>query len=245
MELPVLFQAEQFAQALLLGGLLGLVYDLLRAPRKFLPKLAGILDALFLLALLLSLLFFALYAGQGQFRLFFFPGILLGAAGYFLALSPVVLRALTGLLRGLGKILHGILQPVRFCAKKFSDFFKNLFARSKKWGTIIDKIFLRRADSDRGKAQHEIRQVFPSGEARHPDSRVYATVTLVSLRQQINEKSEQEAILNSSIASTRQENNRLQDSIDALGTDEGVAAVARDKLGMVEEGDIIFYDVGE
>ena len=74
---------------------------------------------------------------------------------------------------------------------------------------------------------------------------VYATVTLVSLRQQINEKNEQEAILNSSIASTRQENNRLQDSIDALGTDEGVAAVARDKLGMVEEGDIIFYDVGE
>ena len=70
-------------------------------------------------------------------------------------------------------------------------------------------------------------------------------ILLVSLRQQINEKSEQEAILNSSIASTRQENNRLQDSIDALGTDEGVAAVARDKLGMVEEGDIIFYDVGE
>ena len=45
---------------------------------------------------------------------------------------------------------------------------------------------------------------------------VYATVTLVSLRQQINEKNEQEAILNISIASTRQENNRLQDSIDAL-----------------------------
>lgn len=51
MELPVLFQAEQFAQAVLLGGLLGLVYDLLRAPRKLLPKLAGVLDALFLLAL--------------------------------------------------------------------------------------------------------------------------------------------------------------------------------------------------
>ena len=65
---------------------------------------------------------------------------------------------------------------------------------------------------------------------------VYATVTLVSLRQQINEKNEQEAILNSSIASTRQENNRLQDSIDALGTDEGVAAVAQDKLGMVFDG---------
>ena len=74
---------------------------------------------------------------------------------------------------------------------------------------------------------------------------VYATVTLVSLRKQITEKNEQEAILNSSIAATQQENNRSQDSIDALGTDEGVEAVARDKLGMVDEGDIVFYDVGE
>ena len=74
---------------------------------------------------------------------------------------------------------------------------------------------------------------------------VYATVTLVSLRKQITEKNEQEAILNSSIAATQQENNRIQDSIDALGTDAGVEAVARDKLGMVDEGDIIFYDVGK
>lgn len=74
---------------------------------------------------------------------------------------------------------------------------------------------------------------------------VYATVTLMSLRKQITEKNEQEAILNSSIAATQQENNRIQDSIDALGTDAGVEAVARDKLGMVDEGDIVFYDVGE
>ena len=74
---------------------------------------------------------------------------------------------------------------------------------------------------------------------------VYATVTLVSLRKQITEQNEQEAILNSSIAATQQENNRIQDSIDALGTDAGVEAVARDKLGMVDEGDIVFYDVGE
>ena len=74
---------------------------------------------------------------------------------------------------------------------------------------------------------------------------VYATVTLVSLRKQITEKNEQEAILNSSIAATQQENNRIQDSIDALGTDAGVEAVARDKLGMVDEGEIVFYDVGE
>lgn len=72
---------------------------------------------------------------------------------------------------------------------------------------------------------------------------VYATVTLVSLRKQISEKNEQEATLTSSIAAATQENKRLEDAIDALGTDEGIEAVARDKLGMVDEDDIVFFDV--
>lgn len=72
---------------------------------------------------------------------------------------------------------------------------------------------------------------------------VYATVTLVSLRKQIAEKNEQEATLTSSIATATQENKRLEDAIDALGTDEGIEAVARDKLGMVDEDDIVFFDV--
>ena len=56
---------------------------------------------------------------------------------------------------------------------------------------------------------------------------VYATVTLTS-----------------SIASTQQENDRLQNSIDALDTPEGLEQVARDQLGMVSEGEIVFEDVG-
>lgn len=103
---------------------LGLVYDLLRAPRRFLPKArdnAG--TRCFLLLLFLSLLGFALYAGQGQFRLFFFPGILLGAAGYFLVLSPVILRALTGLLRCFGQFLLTILQPGTVLRQKNFQFF--------------------------------------------------------------------------------------------------------------------------
>lgn len=47
---------------------------------------------------------------------------------------------------------------------------------------------------------------------------VYATVTLVRLRSQINEKEAEAAGLTSSIASTQQENDRLQSSIDALDT---------------------------
>ena len=47
---------------------------------------------------------------------------------------------------------------------------------------------------------------------------VYATVTLVRLRSQISEKEAEAAGLTSSIASTQQENDRLQSSIDALDT---------------------------
>lgn len=51
---------------------------------------------------------------------------------------------------------------------------------------------------------------------------VYATVTLVRLRSQINEKDAEVKGLTSSIASTQQENDRLQSSIDALDTPEGL-----------------------
>lgn len=73
---------------------------------------------------------------------------------------------------------------------------------------------------------------------------VYATVTLVSLQNQVTEKNAEAEALESSIAATEQENQRLQQAIDALGTDEGVEEVARRKLGLVAEGEIVFYDVG-
>ena len=74
---------------------------------------------------------------------------------------------------------------------------------------------------------------------------VYATVTLVRLRSQINEKDAEGKGLTSSIASTQQESDRLRGSIDALDTPEGLEQVARDQLGMVSEGEIVFEDVGD
>lgn len=73
---------------------------------------------------------------------------------------------------------------------------------------------------------------------------VYATVTLVSLQSQVTEKETQAAALQDDITATQQENLRLEQAINALGTDEGVEAVARQKLGLVAPGEILFYDVG-
>ena len=74
---------------------------------------------------------------------------------------------------------------------------------------------------------------------------VYATVTLVRRRSQLNGLDAEVKGLTSSIASTQQENDRLQSSIDALDTPEGLEQVARDQLGMVSEGEIVFEDVGD
>lgn len=73
---------------------------------------------------------------------------------------------------------------------------------------------------------------------------VYATVTLVSLQSQVTEKEAQAAALQDDITAAQQENLRLEQAINALGTDEGVEAVARQKLGLVAPGEILFYDVG-
>ena len=73
---------------------------------------------------------------------------------------------------------------------------------------------------------------------------VYATVTLVSLRSQIAAKKAESAETQAKITQVKQENARIEDADKALDTDEGVEAVAREKLGMVSENEIIFQDVG-
>ena len=73
---------------------------------------------------------------------------------------------------------------------------------------------------------------------------VYATVTLVSLQSQVTEKEAEAQALQSDITAAKQENLRLEQAIDALDTDEGVADVAREKLGWVADGEIVFYDIG-
>lgn len=73
---------------------------------------------------------------------------------------------------------------------------------------------------------------------------VYATVTLVSLQSQVTEKEAQIESLQQAITTAQQENLRLEQNINALGTDEGVEAVARQKLGLVAPDETIFYDVG-
>ena len=71
---------------------------------------------------------------------------------------------------------------------------------------------------------------------------VYAVVTLVSLRNQIADKNAEAAALTSSITAVEQKNGKLEEAIATADSDE---AIARDKLGMVTDGEVVFHDVGD
>lgn len=73
---------------------------------------------------------------------------------------------------------------------------------------------------------------------------VYAAVTLVSLQSQVTVRQTEAQQLESGIEAARQENLRLEQAIANLDTDEGVEAVARQKLGLVSKGETVYYDVG-
>ena len=73
---------------------------------------------------------------------------------------------------------------------------------------------------------------------------VYSMITLVHLQRQLSQKQAERAALETQLTEQQQANAALHSNIDAIDTDEGVEAVAREKLGLVSEGEITFYDAG-
>lgn len=73
---------------------------------------------------------------------------------------------------------------------------------------------------------------------------VYGTITLVTMRSEIVKKQEEAATLSAAVTQAENENNRIQENIAALETDEGIEAIARQELGLVGAGEIVFEDVG-
>lgn len=74
---------------------------------------------------------------------------------------------------------------------------------------------------------------------------VYAMVTLIYLQRQLSEKQHEREVLEAQITQVQQANAELSEDIAALGTEEGIEAVAREKLGLVSEGEITFFDIGD
>ena len=130
---PIPEQLALFLQSVALGGVLGLVYDLLRALRTLGGKIwGGVLDVFFCLTASASLFFFVM-AGDGEMRIF----IVLGAAGgmlLFLCLAGPLLRPVWRFW------LNVLLFPVRLVKKflrKCGRRAKKLFSFCRARGIIL------------------------------------------------------------------------------------------------------------
>ena len=117
-------QARALALCLTAGVLLGLFYDLLRLVRlAAVPRLlAGLLDLLFWLAAAGLLFSCALALGDGRVRLYMAAGLFLGAALYFLLLSPGLRRPLAALSRLLGRLIRLLTAPPRLLIRQTKYF---------------------------------------------------------------------------------------------------------------------------
>lgn len=73
---------------------------------------------------------------------------------------------------------------------------------------------------------------------------VYAFATIMTLQPQISELAAQLDSKTDEVADAEQALLELQEKIDTMGTDEAVIEIARERLNLVEDGEMVFIDSG-
>ncbi len=71
---------------------------------------------------------------------------------------------------------------------------------------------------------------------------VYAIFTLVSLQDRIQEAEKTVSDLEAQVVYAEQDNAQIEKDLADLGSDHSVKTIARNRLGMVEAGEIVFRD---
>ncbi|MCI9158246.1 MAG: hypothetical protein HFF55_04515 [Lawsonibacter sp.] len=169
MSVDVVQQGQALCQALLLGGVMGAVYDLFRIlrVRVRVPLLGPMLDLLFWLTATAALFLWSQGAWGGRIRLYGAAFCMVGGALYFWAVSPWLLR-LGYLGADLAALLLGILTfPLGLAGgllKKIRKLVKNIFLSGAKWYRIgqttgeLDRTIRRRAFRERGEDVHGVQK---------------------------------------------------------------------------------------
>jgi hypothetical protein len=173
MTVDVMQQGQALCQALLLGVILGLLYDLFRILRVRVPMafLGSLLDFLFWCAATVTLFVWSQSAWNGQIRLYGAAFCLVGGGVYFWICSPICLwigyriADLVTLFLGVLTFPLGVLNTI---LKKIRKFGKNTFLSRRKWYRIkrktkeLELAAIRRAAQEKGEAKDafQARQFF-------------------------------------------------------------------------------------
>ena len=74
---------------------------------------------------------------------------------------------------------------------------------------------------------------------------IFSVVTLITLGREYTAMQRELEAVQAELAQTQQTNAELLEDIEKLDTVEGIKEVAREKLGLVSEGEVTFYDIGD
>ena len=139
MENQVSWQLLVFAQSVLLGLSIGVLYDLLRPFRRRFPRLTAALDSVYCLAVGLAAVLFVLRRSQGEVRGYYLLGAIGGAVLYFCGFSGFLRPVWDFWAESLVALVRLAAIPLRLCrelCKKIILRGKNLFYFARKCYTI-------------------------------------------------------------------------------------------------------------
>ena len=71
---------------------------------------------------------------------------------------------------------------------------------------------------------------------------LYAIVTIVTLQPKINALKAEKEALSEEVSILQQSNLELQEDLAKLGTDASVTKIARERLNLVSDGEVIYID---
>lgn len=252
-------QARCFLASLLLGFILSLLYDLLRAVRlrrATKRRFTSALDLLYCAAFTLLTFLFALRIGGGELRLYMLCSALFGAVSYF-TLCAWLFRPLWAFW---AEVLFSFARlaaaPLRWLQKVYGKLAKLckryfLFSRNR----LIIKSYERRARYSlrraRKKEAHRHGRAGQKGKKRTSFLTMLVIailialvgVQLIHLRSQIDDARSQLTALQSDLDTAKQENDALSSALEKADDPEFLQELARDQLGYVTPGEKTFYDV--
>ena len=74
---------------------------------------------------------------------------------------------------------------------------------------------------------------------------IYAIAMVMTLQPEIDQLQQQRDELAAQVTDAQQKNLELAEDIERIGTDEAIIEIARERLNLVEDGEIVFIDSGK
>ena len=239
MENHIAAQALSLAVSIAIGIAAAFLYDLLRAIRiqwKRATPLTHVLDVVYVLAVLFLALWLTLVIGEGKLRLYMITGAGAGAFLWWLFPSRFLRSTWDFWMDTLIAFVRLLLRPLVWC-KKIG---KKGFSFLRKWFTIN-----RNSKGEEAAAMKKKRKTNLLILLVIAVLVVVLSVKIVQVYQKVASAKAEEAELTQQLSDQQAENDALRSDLSKAGDKDFIKRLARELLGLAEEGERIFYDVNE